>query len=62
MAQPDTEHAPAPYRDDSVYRAEYGASDGLLADHVIAGRSILPGASMIDLALVVRLGAHQRTR
>src|SRR5437899_12072905 len=51
MPQPDKEHAPAPYRDDSVYRAAYGVSDGLLADHVIAGRSILPGASMVDLAL-----------
>src|SRR5256886_6443363 len=50
MPQPDKEHAPAPYRDDSVYRAAYGVSDGLLADHVIAGRCILPGASMVDLA------------
>src|SRR5260370_36017591 len=51
MLQPGKEHAPAPYRDDSVYRAAYGVSEGLLADHVIAGRSILPGASMVDLAL-----------
>ena len=51
MPQPDKEHASALYRDDSVYTAAYGASDGLLADHVIAGRSILPGASMVDLAL-----------
>jgi len=51
MPQPDKEHAPAAYRDDSVYTAAYGVSDGLLADHVITGRSILPGASMVDLAL-----------
>jgi len=52
MLQPDKERASAShYRGDTVYRAVYEAEEGLLADHVIAGRSILPGASMVDLAL-----------
>src|SRR5437773_10334605 len=44
-------------RDDAVYRAAYRVSEGLLADHVIGGRSILPGARMVDLALAA---AHAR--
>src|SRR5437667_10709315 len=51
MPQPDKEHAAASYRDDCVYRAAYRASEGVRADHVIGGRAILPGASMVDLAL-----------
>jgi polyene macrolide polyketide synthase len=52
MLQPDKESARAsPPRAGTVYRAVYEAEDGLLADHVITGRSILPGASMVDLAL-----------
>jgi hypothetical protein len=33
--------------------------DGILADHVIAGRAILPGASMIDLAVAAAPGPQQ---
>src|SRR5258708_12574005 len=52
MLQPDKERARAsPHGAGTAYRAVYEAGDGLLADHVITGRSILPGASMVDLAL-----------
>ena len=52
MLQPDMESARAsPHGAGTVYRAVYETQDGLLADHVITGRSILPGASMVDLAL-----------
>jgi pimaricinolide synthase PimS1 len=33
--------------------------DGILADHVIAGRSLLPGASMIDLAVAAAQAGPQ---
>jgi len=34
-----------------AFRTTYAMSDCMLADHVIRGRSILPGACMVDLAL-----------
>lgn len=34
-----------------AFRTTYAMSDCILADHVIRGRSILPGACMVDLAL-----------
>ena len=53
MSLPDKERAAAApaHGDRSAYRAVYETAQGILADHVIAGRSILPGASMVDLAL-----------
>src|SRR3979409_674038 len=51
MLQPEERARSSPYLGGSVYRAVYRTAEGLLADHVTPGRSILPGASMIDLAL-----------
>ena len=54
MSLPDKERAaasPAHGGDHSAYHAVYEAARGILADHVIAGRPLLPGASMVDLAL-----------
>ncbi|MFL6656127.1 MAG: phosphatidylglycerol lysyltransferase domain-containing protein [Sulfurifustis sp.] len=44
----------------AAYRAVYSTAEGILADHVITGRSILPAASMVDLAVAAVKAADRR--
>lgn len=51
LADPEKGRLPAAPAAAPAFRTTYAMSECILADHVIAGRSILPGACMVDLAL-----------